>query len=154
MAKSWNNILWLWLLLLTGCSPRLHPQCSYEVKRDTVIRERVVEDTVFYEVPIIKEVNVTKDSISHLENRYAESSAEIKDGLLHHTLSTKEQRLAIPYITTVAETTVSTNEIRYVVREVERRLSVWESFQIMLGRILIIIIIAGIVYYAVFKIRR
>lgn len=62
-------------------------------------RERtvLVPDTVFIEIPAQTAERTTPDSLSHLENDYAESNARInQDGTLFHDLRTKPQAKPVP----------------------------------------------------------
>lgn len=84
--------------LLTGCAtPRKAISTDSQQQRDSVrieYRERtvLVPDTVFVEIPAQTAERTTPDSLSHLENDYAESTARInQDGSLYHDLKTKPQ---------------------------------------------------------------
>lgn len=94
-------------VLLTACaSPRKATTSSstdFSVQgRDSVrieYRERtvLVPDTVFVEIPAQTAERTTPDSLSHLENDYAESNARInQDGTLFHDLRTKPQAKPVP----------------------------------------------------------
>jgi len=154
MKRLFFSVITL-LCILSGCCPKLYPQVEKEeYSRDTIVRERFVRDTIIFEVPFEKEDVITKDSVSFLENKFAESCAEIKDGLLHHTLTTKPQNIEIPYLAPITETTISTSELRVVVREVERNFTIWESFQMAMGRIFLIVLLLSCIIYAVKKFRK
>lgn len=84
--------------LLTGCATlRKATSTDSQQQRDSVrieYRERtvLVPDTVFVEIPAQTAERTTPDSLSHLENDYAESTARInQDGSLYHDLKTKPQ---------------------------------------------------------------
>lgn len=84
--------------LLTGCAtPRKITSTDSQQQRDSVrieYRERtvLVPDTVLVEIPAQTAERTTPDSLSHLENDYAESTARInQDGSLYHDLKTKQQ---------------------------------------------------------------
>lgn len=84
--------------LLTGCAtPRKITSTDSQQQRDSVrieYRERtvLVPDTVLVEIPAQTAERTTPDSLSHLENDYAESTARInQDGSLYHDLKTKPQ---------------------------------------------------------------
>lgn len=94
-------------VLLTACaSPRKATTSSstdFSVqRRDSVrieYRERtvLVPGTVFVEIPAQTAERTTPDSLSHLENDYAESNARInQDGTLFHDLRTKPQAKPVP----------------------------------------------------------
>lgn len=135
MRRFLNSVCIL-LLFAVGCSPRIYPESKVEYRTDTIVQERLVHDTTYFEVPYERVVNVTEDTVSVLETVFAASRAEIKNGLLHHTLENKRQKVSVPYVKPITETTISTNEIRIVYREVEKRLSLWQSFSMVLGWIL------------------
>lgn len=89
--------------LLTGCAtPRKATSTDSKQQRDSVrieYRERtiLVPDTVFVEIPAQTSERTTLDSLSHLENEYAESDAKInQDGSLFHDLKTKPQAKPVP----------------------------------------------------------
>lgn len=121
--------------LFVGCSPRItHPA---EI-RDSVrveIRERPVHDTAYVDVPLIKEVNVTRDTSSHLENEYAMSDASISNGTLRHSLETRPHKIAAPVTITVHDTLTVEKKAETIIKEVNV-LTKWQGFQIILGRIL------------------
>jgi hypothetical protein len=84
--------------LLTGCAtPRKITSTDSQQQRDSVrieYRERtvLVPDTVLVEIPAQTAERTTPDSLSRLENDYAESTARInQDGSLYHDLNTKPQ---------------------------------------------------------------
>lgn len=122
--------------IFVSCSPRVLPPAESENSVRVEYRERVVRDTVNIEVPQIKEVNVTRDSSSHLENDYAYSDAAIVDGLLMHSLQTKPRKILVPVTIPVHDTTYVEVKSEREVVEVERNFSQWEAFQMILGRIL------------------
>lgn len=109
-----------------------------ETKDSIVIRDRVIRDTAWVEIPIIVEKNVTKDDSSHLENQYAVSEAVVRDGLLYHTLKTKPQAIAAPLDVHVSDTTTThatfekrdSVATRTEIKEVEKPLSRWKSFKL------------------------
>lgn len=84
--------------MLTGCKTKTETVIEY---RDS-IRTEVVEHTIYVpdtvEVEIEREVErvVVRDTISHLRNRYARSTAEVlPDGYLRHSLETIPQTLQV-----------------------------------------------------------
>lgn len=128
-----------WLILVIGfivsCSPRIMPPAEIRDSVRVEIRERVVHDTAYVEIPVIKEVNITKDSSSHLENDYAASDAAIVGGLLRHTLETKPQTIPMPIIRTVRDTVTLHKTGETIIKEVNV-LTKWQSFSMVLGWIL------------------
>lgn len=94
-------------VLLTACASSRKATTSSSTYssvqgRDSVrieYRERtvLVPDTVFVEIPAQTAERTTPDSLSHLENDYAESNARInQDGTLFHDLRTKPQAKPVP----------------------------------------------------------
>ena len=83
----------LLLLLASACSTvRQLPSTDstkVEVRTETVIEK----DTVLVEMPVVVERVAVLDTVSHLENKYAASSAVVSDGVLKHTLETKPVKL-------------------------------------------------------------
>lgn len=102
-------------------------------------RERVilVRDTVTVEIPHQTAERHTTDSVSHLENDYAQSDARINpDGSLTHTLETKPQKVAVPFERqdtereTVREASHTERETDTVTEYVEKPLTWYQQTQI------------------------
>ena len=156
-----NAILLAFVLLailgqfFVSCSPRLLPPAEVKDSVRVEIRERTVHDTAYVEIPVIKEVNMTRDSSSHLENPYATSDAAVENGLLRHTLETRPQKIFVPVEVPVHDTTYVHDKAEIIVKEVPAQLTKWQAFQIILGRILgglvFLIIAAWAVKKFVFK---
>lgn len=125
----WKVLL---LFALVACSPKHYPTVVYRDSIRVEIRERIVHDTVSFEVPVIKEVNVTKDTSSHLENDWAMSDAELKDGFLWHSLETKGKTIYLPVEVPVHDTTYIEKEAQVItdVKEVEKPLTAWQNFRL------------------------
>ena len=121
--------------LFVGCSPRITPPAEIRDSVRVEIRERPVHDTAYVDVPLIKEVNVTRDTSSHLENEYAMSDASISNGTLRHSLETRPHKIAAPVTITVHDTLTVEKKAETIIKEVNV-LSKWQGFQIILGRIL------------------
>lgn len=121
--------------LFVGCSPRITPPAEIRDSVRVEIRERPVHDTAYVDVPLIKEVNVTRDTSSHLENEYAMSDASISDGTLRHSLETRPHKIAAPVTITVHDTLTVEKKAETIIKEVNV-LTKWQGFQIILGRIL------------------
>lgn len=153
-----KNLLYIIVVafILTGCGATRVATSSdiQEVKNDSVrieYREKTVfvHDTVFVEIPAQTAERTTLDSLSHLENEYAESDARInQDGSLFHDLKTKPQTKPIPtkkeiqyrdsivYKDRIVEVKVKETEIV----EVEKKLSWFQKTQII-GFWLVIVVI-------------
>ena len=121
--------------LFVGCSPRITPPAEIRDSVRVEIRERPVHDTAYVDVPLIKEVNVTRDTSSHLENEYAMSDASISNGTLRHSLETRPHKIAAPVTITVHDTLTIEKKAETIIKEVNV-LTKWQGFQIILGRIL------------------
>ena len=95
-------------------------------------RDRIIHDTTTF--TIMKEVEkiVTRDTSSHLENRWAVSDASVSEGLLSHSLESIPQIVKVPYEVEVHDTVIvqksTQSEIKEV--EVEKPLSWWEGLRI------------------------
>lgn len=119
--------------LTTSCGLFKHtPQTVIEYRDTTIIRERLVHDTVKVTVPKIIERNVTTDTTSHLENDWARSDATVRDGLLWHSLETKPHTIEVPVLVPVHDTLIVQKEaeIRTETVEVEKPLSFWQRLEI------------------------
>ena len=121
--------------LFVGCSPRITPPAEIRDSVRVEIRERTVHDTAYVDVPLIKEVNVTRDTSSHLENEYAMSDASISNGTLRHSLETRPHKIAAPVTITVHDTLTVEKKAETIIKEVNT-LTKWQGFQIILGRVL------------------
>ena len=121
--------------LFVGCSPRITPPAEIRDSVRVEIRERPVHDTAYVDVPLIKEVNVTRDTSSHLENEYAMSDASISNGTLRHSLETRPHKIAAPVTIIVHDTLTVEKKAETIIKEVNV-LTKWQGFQIILGRIL------------------
>ncbi len=106
--------------------------------RDSVVvevHERLVRDTVSVEIPVEVEKVVTRDTVSHLENTYAKSDAEVSGGFLHHSLSSKPQVIYVPVEVAVVDTTTTHSSSAVSEKEetkveyVEKKLSWWQKAQ-------------------------
>ena len=141
--------------LFVGCSPRITPPAEIRDSVRVEIRERPVHDTAYVDVPLIKEVNVTRDTSSHLENEYAMSDASISNGTLRHSLETRPHKIAAPVTITVHDTLTVEKKAETIIKEVNV-LSKWQGFQIILGRVLggLFLLIILIVVARAFLMRR
>ena len=141
-------------LALCACSPKVLPPVVQI--RDSVrveIRARIVHDTVSFEVPVIIERNMTRDTSSHLENDWAKSDASLVDGFLEHTLETKGQTVYIPVQVTVHDTVTVEKQAEIRTEYIERDLTEKEKRLIRRGRAagwaLALLAIAGLAAVAI-----
>lgn len=126
-------------VVLASCSPR--------IIKETVIeyRDRVVRDTATVEIPVEVEKIVTRDTVSHLENKWAKSDAIVSGGLLHHSLESKPQVVKVPVEVHVTDTLWKEAEIIEKTIEIEKPLSAWRKFKInafpwLLGAIVLLLL--------------
>lgn len=126
------------VILTAGCSPKI-VQSSSDI-RDSVrveYRERVIRDTAYVEIPFIKEVNVTRDTMSHIENDYAKSDAVVSDGVLSHSLETKKQYVPAPVVVTVRDTVIVREKAKTIIEEkiveVDKPIGAWTRWWRNLG---------------------
>ena len=125
------------LLLLTAsaCSPvRQLPSTDstkVEVRTETVFQK----DTVFVELPLVVERVTVLDTASHLENKYAASSAVVSDGVLRHTLETKPVKLpaVVDKEIVYRDSVVFRDRVQTVTVEVERKLTGWQQAKLRVG---------------------
>lgn len=88
-------LLFLLMLMITGCGITRVIQVPVETKKDSVVIEKIVEriDTVEIEIPGEK-VYVIREDSSHLETAVAISDAVVDSmGFLHHSLENKKTSL-------------------------------------------------------------
>lgn len=109
------------LAMLVGCSSAKAVQST--IVADTTSVKIVhhiekVRDTVYVEIPQIIERNVTRDTVSHLENEYAKSDAIVDGEFLWHTLEMKPQEKAVEIIKEIEyrDTTI----YKEIIKEAER----------------------------------
>lgn len=134
LIKEAENVLlvalgtWLlcFLFLLSSCSPKVIYQ------KETVIeyRDRVVHDTTTFEIEKEVEKIVTRDTVSHLENKYAKSDATVSEGFLHHSLESIPQIITVPVEVHVRDTVTVEKEAQIIEKEVkvEVPLPWWKQF--------------------------
>lgn len=138
--------IWLLLLLLAAtvllfllCGCRSHKPPKIVVVERLVTKTVTERDTVIHTKLVPEYISVTTaDSSSHLENSYAESDASIRNGVLHHSLKTKND--SIPVLTKVIHEEVH-DSIPYPVEVagptvyIEKDLSKWQKFLMWCGGI-------------------
>lgn len=112
--------------VVAGCSPRVIVQKEVV----TEYRDRVIHDTAQVVVPLEVEKIVTRDTASHLENRWAESDAVVSGGFLSHSLSSRPQVIQVPVEVHTTDTLYKEAQIVEKEVEVEKPLSWWRKFKI------------------------
>ena len=104
-----------------------------EVRYKTV----TVHDTAFVELPVIVERVTTLDTLSQLENDYAKSDAIVSAGILCHSLETKPVKLPVKIdrVTVYKDSLVYRDRVVKETIEIEKKLSAWQSFRMLVGSI-------------------
>ena len=129
------------LLLLVGCGPA---RVASDIQRDStyvrIVDSVYVHDTVVqWRIPEgSSSARIPDTDTSHLETSLAQSTAYVKDGQLHHTLSHKTGTV-VPIALTIHERARTSEKgviqrveaVEYV--EVEKDLNGWQRFLMGLG---------------------
>lgn len=131
---------------------------------NTLVRIETVHvpDTVYFDIPLQKSERTMEDSVSHLENDYAQSDARINpDGSLFHSLETKPHRQPVEFQKPIERKDSIVyrykynDRVKYKDREVvkEKELSKWQQTKIDYGGKAIVILLL-IFAYRVYRIVR
>jgi len=142
-----RNVVFIFLVCLVSscgvCKPVIVVKDSVRV----VYRDRLIHDTI--EIVLNREVEriVTRDTVSHLENSYAESDAIVSGGELTHSLKSFPKVIKVPVTFEVHDTTYVEKDAEVI--EVERELTNAEKFWITFGKIAIGIVIGVLLLFAV-----
>jgi len=115
-----------------------------EVRYET----KTVHDTAFVELPVIVERVATLDTASVLENKYAKSAASVSGGVLTHSLETKPVRepVAIEKQIVYRDSLVFRDKVQTVTVEVEKKLTWWQTLQMRLGLVTILLLVIVVIY--------
>lgn len=115
-----------------------------EVRYET----KTFHDTAYVELPVIVEKVATLDTASVLENKYAKSAASVSGGVLTHSLSTKPVRepVAVETKELVRDSIVYRDRIQTQTVEVEKKLSWWQTLQMRLGLVTILLLVIVVIY--------
>lgn len=116
-------------MILPGCGT-LRPRERIVTETVTEYRDRVVHDTTTFEIEKEVEKVVTRDTSSHLENKYAESDAVVSGGFLSHSLKSKPQVIKVPYEVHVTDTVTIYKESAVKTEYVEKELTWWQKTKI------------------------
>ena len=111
------------IILLLMCAMSCSPKIVYKTETKIEYRDRVVHDTTTVEIPKEIEKIVTKDTVSHLENRYAKSDALVSEGMLYHSLESIPQVIKVPVEVHVTDTLYKEAQIIEKEVKVEKPLS-------------------------------
>ena len=145
-----KNILFLIILsiLTAACASSRQVASSETVRIETKTETIYVPDTVIIERPQIVQQNVTTDTVSVLDNRYAHSEAAVSSGRLSHTLEAKPVKDSVTVQTKIVYRDSIQIVDRYLLEEVEvpAQLSGWQKFRMTLGSILLAVIALSLIY--------
>ena len=139
------------LLLLTAsaCSTVRQLPSTDSTKVEVRYRTEMVHDTAYVELPVIVEKVATLDTVSVLENKYAKSAASISGGVLTHSLETKSVRepFAIEKEIVYRDSLVFRDRVQTVTVEVEKKLTAWQTVQMRLGFVAILLLAIAVIYF-------
>ena len=142
------SILLAFTLLLTACGTArpVLDRDSTRVEVKTV--EKITRDTAWVELPVIVERVATLDTTSVLENKYAKSAALVSGGVLTHSLETKptKEPVAIEKQIVYRDSLIYRDRVVTETVEVEKKLSVWQTFKMKAGGFSIVILLIVILY--------
>ncbi len=138
------------LLLLTAsaCSTVRQLPSTDSTKVEVRYETKTVHDTAYVELPVIVETVATLDTASVLENKYAKSAASVSGGVLTHSLETKPVRepVAVEKQIVYRDSLVYRDRVQTVTVEVEKKLTAWQTIQMRLGLVAILIIMIVVIY--------
>ena len=145
-----KNLPFLFILsiLTAACASTRQAAKSDTVRIETRTETVFVTDTVVIERPQIVQQNVTTDTVSVLDNRYAHSEAAVSSGKLMHTLEAKPVKDSVEVQTKIVYRDSIQVVDRYLLEEVDvpAKLSVWQKFRMALGSILLAVIALSLIY--------
>ena len=138
------------LLLLTAsaCSTVRQLPSTDSTKVEVRYETKTVHDTAYVELPVIVETVATLDTASVLENKYAKSAASVSGGVLTHSLETKPVRepVSVEKQIVYRDSLVYRDRVQTVTVEVEKKLTAWQTIQMRLGLVAILIIMIVVIY--------
>ena len=140
----------LLLLAASACSTvRQLPAVTDSTKVEVRVVEKIVRDTAWVELPVIIEKRATLDTSSVLENKYAESEAQVSNGVLTHSLATKPVRepVSVEYKEIVRDSIIFRDRVQRQTIEVERKLTWWQSLKMKAGGVALLAIALAILYF-------
>ena len=82
-------------MLVVGCRSNKPATNSIEKHTNVSVRTEYIYDTLYYQLPASEESIVTKDTISTIQNEYNISTAILSNGLLYHSLVSKDIKIPI-----------------------------------------------------------
>ena len=143
----------LLLLAASSCGTVRTLPVQDSTRVDVRVKEKIVRDTTWVELPVIIEKRTTLDTASILENKYAKSEAVVSGGVLVHSLATKPVREPVTVQTKeiVRDSIVYRDRVQTQTVEVEKKLTAWQRFQMRLGFVTSLLL-AIVVIYSIFLI--
>lgn len=132
-----QSVIWILLFVLfmsAVCSCK--PHIKYVPVTVTEKMVETIRDTVITFRPVIyRDTITTGDTISFVENEYAQSYARWTGGELSHSLKMKDQDIPIKvqYIEKEKTVEVPTPYPVEVIKEVEKELNLWQKIKIKVG---------------------
>lgn len=141
-------LLLLSLLAASACSTIRTLPVQDSTKVEVRYETKTVHDTAFVELPVIVERVATLDTVSVLENKYAKSAASVSGGVLTHSLETKPVRepVAIEKQIVYRDSLVFRDKVQTVTVEVEKKLTWWQTLQMRLGFVTILLLVTVVIY--------
>ena len=142
-------LLLLSLLAASACSTVRPLPSTDSTKVEVRYETKTVHDTAFVELPVIVERVATLDTVSVLENKYAQSAASVSGGVLSHSLETKPVRepVAVEKQIVYRDSLVFRDKVQTVTVEVEKKLTAWQTLQMRLGLVAIVLIVIVVIYF-------
>ena len=140
-------------MFVTGCGV-VKPVAPTVVYRDSIkveYRERIVHDTVDFVPPEFYRSQESRDTLSVIENDYAKTTAVWHDGTLSHDLQSKPAVIRVPVAVPVRDTVIIEHEAetKIVEKEVEKKLTPWQSLKMRLGGWVMLALLTLAVCFAV-----
>ena len=119
---------------------------STRVEVKTVVE--TIHDTAYVQLPVIVERVATLDTASLLENKFAKSAAFVSGGVLTHSLETKpaKEPVSVEKQIVYRDSLIYRDRVVTETVEVEKKLSVWQSFKMKAGGFSIVILLIVILY--------
>lgn len=127
--------------LACSCSPKVIEHVRTEVV--TQYRDSIIHDTTTFTIETIIEKNITRDTVSHLENKYAKSDALVSNGFLSHSLESIPQVIKVPFEVHVRDTITITKESEVITetKYVEKKLNLWQKTRLYLFPFMLLLLL-------------
>ena len=138
----------LLLLAASSCGTVRTLPVQDSTRVEVRVKEKIVRDTTWVELPVIIEKRTTLDTASILENKYAKSEAVVSGGVLVHSLATKPVREPVTVQTKeiVRDSIVYRDRVQTQTVEVEKKLTAWQRFQMRLGFVTSLLLVIVVIY--------